>query len=889
MKKTWHYLLTVPIIIGLATFFSACGGGGGGGIPGGGGVPGGVGENSNPTIITGRVVDGYVAGATVTAYQVNADGTKGAQIGAPVTTDQLGNFSLNLGTYTGPVYLTSQGGTYIDAATGNTINLANSPLILCAIVPNASGNVTVEINPLTTMAANVALILISQGSDVATAATGANAVISNYLGLSSNILSTALLDLTTANCMQGASQQSADVSAILAGISQLAKNYGISPPDLIAALVQDVMSDGLFDGLASGAIISVASSGTGQIPLSTIEGPPPGLTGLANAITTFMNTASSNVCGATVDPGVISALSSANIFTPPPTPTGVQATSKYGAARVSWNTVTLATSYNIYMAQSTGVTPTSTQLPGFMIIRNVTSPSVISMGLASATYYIVVTAVSGISPLAGYESAPSAEASTTVTANTQLARTLAAGSNQSSFSSVSAIAGSVYAAGSIAGTGTYDFGNGQTATGTFGGYNSALVKYDSAGVAQWARTVTAGSDQSSFESVAAAPDGSAVYAAGYVTGTGTYNFGNNVTATGAFRGTFDSNNLVLVKYDSAGTAQWAKTVTGTGINYSVFNSVAVALDGSVYAAGYIGAGTYSFGNSVTATGMNTGFNIILVKYDSSGNALWAKTVTAGNNYSYFYSVAAAPDGSVYAAGFIAGSGLYGFGNSITAQGASSLSNNVVLVKYDSSGNAQWARTVTAGSDESIFYSVAAASDGSVYAAGSVTGTGTYNFGNSKAVNGEITGDNLVLVKYDSSGTAQWAQTVTRGGGLSRFYGVSAAPDGSVYASGYISGTGTYSFGNGVIAAGTSSSSLVLVKYDSTGPAQWAQTVVGGNNDSIFYGVSVAADNTVYGAGSISGTGTYNFGNSVTAAGTAPGDNTVLVKYNGFGALSLSWL
>jgi hypothetical protein len=110
----------------------------------------------------------------------------------------------------------------------------------------------------------------------------------------------------------------------------------------------------------------------------------------------------------------------------------------------------------------------------------------------------------------------------------------------------------------------------------------------------------------------------------------------------------------------------------------------------------------------------------------------------------------------------------------------------------------------------------------------------------------------------------------------------------VYAAGYISETGTYNFGNGVIAAATSVFSLVLVKYDSTGLAQWAQTAVEGNGDSVFYGVSVAPDNTVYGAGYISGTGTYNFGNDVTAAGTWATNNIVLVKYNGFGSIGLSW-
>jgi hypothetical protein len=854
---------------------------------GGGGGAGGV--TSSATVITGKVVDGFVAGATVTAYQVNANGTIGAQIGTPVTTDQSGNYTLNLGTYSGPVYITSQGGTYTDTATGKPIDLTNSSLILSAIVPNASGNVTAQIDPITTMAADVALTFVSQGTPVATAANDANALIQDYFGLTSSILNTALVNLTTTGCLISSTTPSAssDVSAILAGISELATMNSVSTPDLVEALIQDVASDGVFDGLASGATISVPlTPGPGTIPLSTIEGP--GLTNLASAINTFMtNTTTSNVCGANVDQAVISALSNTNIFTAPAAPTGVQATSEDGAAIISWNAVTNATSYNIYMATSTGVTPTSTQLPGYRSIPNVFSPAVISTGLTSTTYYFVVTAVSGTSPFIGYESVPSAEVSAAVIASklpAQWAQTVTAGSNQSSFNSVSeASDGSVYAVGYITGTSIYSFGS-VTAAGTYAtGINAVLVKYDSSGVAQWAQTVTAGIDDSYFYSVTVASDGS-VYAAGYIE-TGTFNFGNNVTATGTVFG----SNPVLVKYNSAGVAQWAQTLTA-GVDGSFFNSVSVASDGSVYAAGFInGTGIYNFGNNVAAAGTYIDENIVLVKYNSSGVAQWAQTVTAGVDGSLFNGVFVASDGTVYAAGYITGTGTYNFGNSVTAAGTNTNGINMVLVQYNSSGMAQWAQTATAGSDYSNFYSVSVASDGSVYAAGDIYGPNTFNFGNSVTAGGTYTGYNPVVVKYNSSGAAQWAQTVTAGSNESEFSSVSVASDGTVYAAGYITGSGTYNFGNSVTATGAyNGENIVLVSYNSSGAAQGAPTMIVGSGPSVFNGVSVGSDGSVYTAGQIYGTGTYNFGNGVTATGAYSYENIVLVKYPGFGSITLSW-
>ncbi len=460
-------------------------------------------------------------------------------------------------------------------------------------------------------------------------------------------------------------------------------------------------------------------------------------------------------------------------------------------------------------------------------------------------------------------------------AKAQWAKTVTAGSGDSIFNSVSVASdgSSVYAAGEIYGTGTYNFGNGVTSAGTYS-VNIVLVKYDSSGVAQWARTVTAGSGNSQFYSVSVTSDGSSVYAVGTISGTGSYDFGNGVTADGVYSG----NNIILVKYDSSGMAQWARTVT-TGNGSSEFYSVSVGSDGSVYAAGDIyGTSAYDFGNSITAAGAYSGYGTVLVKYNSSGMAQWARTVTQGSTNSSFYSVSVGSDGSAYAAGYISGTGTYGFGISVTAAGTYNGNNNIVLVKYDSSGVAQWAKTVTAGSGLSQFYSVSVGSDGSVYAAGVISGTGTYGFGSGVTATGMNTNYNVILVKYDSSGVTQWAKTVTAGSGSSLFYSISVGSDGSVCAAGVIS-TGSYGFGNSVTAAGTYSGyGTVLVKYDGTGVAQWAQTVMTGSNSSQFYGVSVGSDGSVYAAGIIVGTGSFNFGNGVTATGTNINKNSVLVKY-----------
>jgi hypothetical protein len=464
------------------------------------------------------------------------------------------------------------------------------------------------------------------------------------------------------------------------------------------------------------------------------------------------------------------------------------------------------------------------------------------------------------------------------------AKTVVSGSDETVFNSVAAGSDGVYAAGYIQGTGTFDFGNSIYATGTaISLHNVVLVKYDFNGKALWARTVYSGSYASEFNSVAVGSDG--VYAAGRINSKQTFDFGNATTPkTVAGTATSPNQNIVLVKYDFGGNTQWAISLSSGPNSSSVFSSVAVANNGvypGVYAVGSItGTSEFDFGNSKKVTGKYSDKNIVVVNYDFDGKTLWANTVTTGPDSSEFYSVAAGID-CAYVAGYINGSVQFDFGNSKTARGLYDSGANIVLVKYDSSGFTQWAKTVASISPQinsSQFNSVAVGSDG-IYAAGYISGISEYNFGGATAHGGYTIGNNTLLVKYDpTDGSAMWARAVSIGPGESVFNSVTVGSNG-VYTAGYITGNSTFDFGNNVTATGavTAGKNLIVMEYGFFGKPQWATTVNHGLA-SQYYSVSAGSDG-IYTCGQISSTAMFDFGNNIKVTGTvASVNNVILAKY-----------
>jgi len=244
--------------------------------------------------------------------------------------------------------------------------------------------------------------------------------------------------------------------------------------------------------------------------------------------------------------------------------------------------------------------------------------------------------------------------------------------------------------------------------------------------------------------------------------------------------------LLLVSTTAAGPGDtlWTRTHGGSDDDYG--RSVKQTSDGGYIIAGW----TASFGAG--------GYDVYLLKTDSSGDSLWTRTY-GGSEYDYGYSVQQTSDGGYIIAGYTQsfGAGHY----------------DAYLLKTDSSGDSLWTRTY-GGSSGDYGYSVQQTSDGGYIIAGL-----TYSFG--------AGGSDVYLLKTDSAGDTLWTRTY---GGSDYDYGqsVKQTSDG-----GYIIAGVTGSFGAGGY-------DVWLLKTDSAGDTLWTDTF-GGSNDDYGYSVQQTSD------------------------------------------------
>lgn len=252
----------------------------------------------------------------------------------------------------------------------------------------------------------------------------------------------------------------------------------------------------------------------------------------------------------------------------------------------------------------------------------------------------------------------------------------------------------------------------------------------------------------------------------YITGS-TDSFANGLT------------QIFLLKYTPYGTLQFSE-LWGTNQN-SWGNAVAVDTLGNVYVVG-------------TTTTRGAGSQIVLLKYDSSGNLVYQKNVGGAQN-SYGTGVAVDSGGYVYATGY-----TYGLG---PTPGISA----VILLKYDSSGNLLFQKT-WGGTMNDFATAIALDIDGNVYLTGY-----TKSFSVTPGV------PSVFLAKFDQSGNLLFQRSW--GGHRGDFaYAVAVDSAENAYVTGY-----TYSFG-----PNTQGANFFVLKYDISGALLIQKTYGGGIPD-----------------------------------------------------------
>ena len=342
----------------------------------------------------------------------------------------------------------------------------------------------------------------------------------------------------------------------------------------------------------------------------------------------------------------------------------------------------------------------------------------------------------------------------------------------------------------------------------------------------------------------------------YVTGwfDGTNNFGG-ITLTNHSTG--GGSDIFVAKYNSSGTLQWVQPAGQSAGNVNYGRAVGADTNGNIYVTGgYQGPAT--FGN--TNLSATSGEQFFLAKYNAiSGTNQWVKPSTGGNGNNSGIGLTVDGAGNCYALAVMdyvraVGTSI-SFGSSsgsITVTNAKNGTTFLVLVKYDSTGTAQWAQLFDS-SVETYGSKVAVDAAGNVYVRGTFTSDMTIGSSNLTVSAGST--KNMFIAKFNNSGLLVWVQQ-PMGGNVDEG-GVAVDPVGNVFVSGAFNtnlnfGTnlsGTLIILTNMANGSASSGDAFLAKYNSAGVIQWAQAA-GGANGGYYMDIALDTQTNIYAAGGL---------------------------------------
>ena len=390
--------------------------------------------------------------------------------------------------------------------------------------------------------------------------------------------------------------------------------------------------------------------------------------------------------------------------------------------------------------------------------------------------------------------------------------------------------------------------------------------------------------------------------------------------------------------------RWVRSFGGSSIDNG--KDIAVDRFGHVYTTGrFTGTSDLDPGpgvHNLTSAGSS---DVFIARLDTAGNFVWARHL-GGSAADYGNAIATDTSGNVYVTGYFSGTADFDPGPGVfnlTSFG----SDDIYLVKLDSSGNFAWAtqagstlgdraedvavgpggkvyltgiyrNTVSFGSfsltsaggtdvfvvclDAAGNYlwakslggsqseegnSITVDTFGNVYTAGGFYGLTDLDPGTANYYLSSAGQLDIFVCKLDQAGSFVWA---IRTGGSNNDEAISITTDlpGNVYTTGTFNGSVDFDPGAGVSTITSNTRDAYVCKLSASGTFIWAKGISGtGSAGDDGYGITVDANGNVFAAGSFSGTLNMNTGQGTLSYPSAGGQDIYLAQFSSSG--NLDWV
>lgn len=387
-------------------------------------------------------------------------------------------------------------------------------------------------------------------------------------------------------------------------------------------------------------------------------------------------------------------------------------------------------------------------------------------------------------------------------------------------------------------TGTISFGSGNSLISS-GGTDMFIAKYTNNGGFVWAKK--AGGNGADKGLDIKMDNLGNIYVLGWHASSAFFGINQIDNADGA--------KSFIAKYDDAGQVLWVKKLGGYARTFTIDGA------NNLFISASFGATIKVETTSITANGYD---DIWMGKFNTSGNLCWIREMYGSNGSETPISMSLSGDNKILLTGRIGGTCIFGGGGSTIANAGGTASEDMFLVKYDTSGSFQWVKQFSATiSDQSSTKSLAVDASGNIFVAGIFSGT--LNVGSTLLTSAGNT--DAFVAKLSSDGnTCLWSKKF---GGVLADGAMGVGVDGTnnVYIAGFYSDSMTV---GSILLPIPGTMGAYLAKYNTSGDFQWAKPAFSSGSDAAL-GLQVISDGSALICGRFNSTANFH-GTQITSEG-----------------------